>query len=768
MSRIPSGTATGEELDPKLAEPNWSRDSRERAPLLKSLCSYALAGLAAASLLGLIEWIDLNIQLTPIFASFNERLTLTAYFSLNLLIGSVVGLSCGLFAYAAESLTTRLGLALARGRDLKLLHRLIAVLAISALAGFLLYLQPGIFGFTIGAIREAEKIALAHLLLKAEHLFAYLVVTAMVISCTVIWYIARASASLHSLIRLAWMLLLAVVILTCYYVDSRVEVQQYEFSLHRAMFLLEFTLAMGLVASLYFSFAHKLQRGGAVHAPVKRSTVFSVIALLLFAVTFTFIHFDKNQNLKTQVFFRSTQTKQFFRLAQWALDFDRDGYSAVLGGGDADDRRADINPGQSEIIGDGTDNNCIGGDLTQSDVSDWMNGLSELNHASNPAAKRFNVIFVFVDTVRADHLSLYGYERNTSPSLNRLGERACVFDNAFAPSPSTYQAVPKFMQSSYWDAHLQSWTEVLAHNGYDTVLFPGRRASTLYRRIKDPQMISSARTGNLKDTVEAVINRFSNTPPNQPFCAYVYTFEPHMPYRLRRDFYFGPSNTDRYDGEIAYVDQHLGKLFEWLESSGRINDTIVAIMSDHGESLGERGVYKHNSQLYNEQMHVPMIVYVPNLAPRRVTDYVSTIDLGSTILNAVGIACPKEYVGTSLLPLMRGDPFTRPPVYGEHWQRNDSPFLSPEHDVDPEIRKFMVISQDGYKLIYNRNSYTFELFNLGRDPKEQYNLYDLMLDKAEEMKRLLGRFVDVSSVLRPWDADEQRFFRGQSDDEDKE
>src|SRR5262249_16841927 len=154
-----------------------------------------------------------------------------------------------------------------------------------------------------------------------------------------------------------------------------------------------------------------------------------------------------------------------------------------------------------------------------------------------------------VDAVRADHLSAYGYVKNTTPNLAKLAERAAVFENAFTPSPSTYQAVPKFMQSSYWDAHLETWTEILARSGYETILFPGRRAATLYRRIKDPQMISSARTNNLKESVDAVIEKFSSTSPDRPLCSYLYAFEPHAPYRLRHDYYFGQSPADLYDGE---------------------------------------------------------------------------------------------------------------------------------------------------------------------------------------------------------------------------
>lgn len=752
---MPSSTI--ETASPEDSIADQKQHNEGTTPQAGSLPSYALAGLAAVALLSLIEWVDLNIKLTPVFESLNERLVLTAYFSLNLLAGAIIGFIIGLVARAASWLNARLQRLITGNRRQTLAHTLLAGLAIAAIAGGLLYFQPGVFRFTLGAIREAEKISLARLLLKAERLFTYFSIAGMLICCWVVWRLAR--ASMNALLRAAWLALIVGIISAAYYIDSRIEVQQYEFSLHRAMFLVEVTLAMALVVSAQGLFPRQVR--------LNRIALFCVAVLVCAAIGFTFVHFNRNQNLKTQVFYRSTITKQFFKLTQWALDFDRDGYSAVLGGGDADDRRADINPGQIEIPGDGIDNNCIGGDLSREDAGEWLGEQRSLNTAANPGAHRFNVLYVFVDTVRADHLSVYGYPRNTTPNLSNLAERASVFENAFTPSPSTYQAVPKFMQSSYWDAHLETWTEVLARAGYETVLFPGRRAATLYRRIKDPAMISSARTGNFAASVDAVIDRFSKAQPDRPLCAYLYAFEPHMPYKLRRDFYFGPAMADLYDGEIAYADSQLGRLFNWLEQSGKMNDTMIVIMSDHGESLGERGVRKHNAQLYNEQMHVPAIIYVPGLAPRRVSDYVSTIDLGSTILNAVGVACPKEYAGASLLPLMRGDAFTAPPVYGEHWQRNDSPFFSPEHDVDPEIHKYLVITQDGFKLIYNQNAYCFELFNLRDDPKEQHNLYDRMPEKSAELKRLLGRFVDVVLVSRPPDADEQRYFRGMQDEEEE-
>jgi arylsulfatase A-like enzyme len=116
---------------------------------------------------------------------------------------------------------------------------------------------------------------------------------------------------------------------------------------------------------------------------------------------------------------------------------------------------------------------------------------------------------------------------------------------------------------------------------------------------------------------------------------------------------------------------------------------------------------------------------------------------------------------------MRGEPFVHPPVYGEHQIAEQSPYLGPDKAVDPETRKFMVVAQDGYKLIYNRNYYNFELYNLKEDPKETRNLFDRMPEKAAEMRQLLGRFIDIVGVKRPWDADEQKFYFGLGADDDE-
>ena len=735
----------------------------EAPSLFSSVRGYALAGAGAALLLSALEWIDLSFQLTPVFRSTSERLAFTSYFSVNLVVGLALGIVAGLFMRAACSAQTRLTSVLARRAEPRTSQQVLAALIVAAGAAVVLSLQPQIHGYSISLLRELEKFPhLGRPLVALETPLAYLVVMGLFAGCWIVWTLVRRSSEWAAALRTAWLVGLSGTIAAAYYVDSRIEVQQYEYSMHRSMFLLATVLAMALVGSIHYSPARRRD----IKKPL--NVIFStLVAIALIAAGFAFANFDKNQGLKTQVFYRTTQTKQYFKLAQWALDFDRDGYSAFLGGGDADDGRADVNPGVVDAVGDGVDNNCLGGDLTQQAIDDWQRQFSALNLASNPEAKRFNVMFFFIDTLRADHLGAYGYKRNTSPNIDRLAAKASVFENAYTSSPYTYEAAPKFMQSAYWDAHYETWTEALARSGYQTVLYP-RRLSMLLRHVKGmEQTVDAARRG-LKQTVDAAIEMLGGAPADRPVCSYIYVPDPHRPYRPHEGFDFGPGLVDHYDGEIAYTDYHLGRLFDWMEQSGRMNDTMIVIMSDHGESFGERMVYKHNSQLYDDQMRVPMIVYVPGRSARRIPDYVTTVDLGATILNLVGIDIPSEYAGVTLLPLMRGEPFTHPPIYGEHFMVGESVYAGPEKTVEPESHKYMIVTQDGFKLTYNRNFFNFELFDLTSDPLELDNLYERMPEKAAEMRGLLGRFVDISRLLRPWDADEQKFFRGLGDDEDKD
>jgi arylsulfatase A-like enzyme len=719
-----------------------------------SVCGFALAGAAAALLLGVIELLDVNVRLTPLFQSALERAVFCSYFSLNVIGGLLIGFSVGLFAHAASFLRRSLQTVIATGKPVRPLHKLIGGAGVCVIASFLLNQQPQFHGYVFEIIRETEKFEFLTVpLLNHERASSYLILFAIVAACSLLLATTRAVSRSGKLLRGLWLVALITLIACAYYVDSRFEPQLYGTSVHRSLFLFNTGLAMSVIGT----FAR--QRGLALGSPLKKLTAITAAVLLIAGVAFTFVYFDGNQNLKTQIFYRTTQAKQYFKLAQWVLDFDRDGYSQFLGGGDCDDRRADISPGHPEIVGDGLDHNCIGGALSERDIEDWKREQGALHQPPDPAAKRLNVIYVFVDALRADHLSAYGYHRKTSPNLDKLAANSCLFENAYTPAPNTFEALPKFTQGNYWDAHLEAWPEIMARSGYDALLFP-RRLATLSRHVKGMTIVRNPNAGTFEVSIDSAIEALGGIEKDRPFCAYLYSTDTHRPYKPHPDFHFGDSISDLYDGEISYLDFHLGRLFDWLEKSGRLDETMIVIMADHGESLGERGVYKHSSQLYNEQTHVPLIIHLPGAAPRSIGDYVSTVDLGPTILSAVGLDYPKECAGVSLVPLMRGQPFVHPPIYAEQTTQEVSPFVRPDQNVDPELKKYMIITQNGFKLIYNRDYYNFELYDLKNDPSEFRNLYDRMPERAADLKKRLGRFIDVLTVSRPWDADESQYVFG--------
>ena len=739
------------------ASENGLVTSPARLHLARSLRDWALCGMAAAFLLGAAESIDLAFRLTGVFSSISERVAFTAYSSLNLLSGAVIGIVAALLAGLASVVKRALEKAVARGNEPRRWHTLTAAFAVAATSAAVLHQLPEVRSYVTGLIIEAQKLPYLYgRLLRFESGLSYLILLGMVIACGATWWIAS-NSELRRLQRACWLAGLTLVMLAAYYVDSRYEVQLYEYTLHRSMFLLATAAAMALSASLYNASprSHAL-----LSSPPRQFLALAGVAgvVLLGSVVFTFIHFGKSQNLKAQILLRTTQAKQHIRLAQWVLDFDRDGYSAVLDGGDADDRRAEINPGRIEAVDDGIDNNLVGGDLTRQDIANWFSRRLALNQTPEPPAPHLNVVYIFIDTLRADHLSCQGYPRNTSPNMDRLAARSALFENAFSPSANTFESAARFMKSSYWDAQVESWTEVLARNGYDVLLFPERRLGMLSRYVKGARVVQDSKGKLIKGTIDVAIDTLGALPPNRPFCAYIYAVEPHRPYAWHQEFDFGSALVDLYDSEIAFTDHHLGRLFDWLEASGRMQDTMIVVMSDHGESFGERGVYRHSSQLFNDQTHVPSIFYLPGGQPRRVLEYVSTIDLGTTILHAAGIAAPDQYAGVTLLPLMRGEVFEHPEIYGEQTLREkEFPNVRPEDYPQPVNKKYMIVTQEGFKLILDRNYWIFQLFDLKTDPFELHNLANEKPKRFEHLEQRLGRFIDIVTVSRPANADEAKY-----------
>jgi hypothetical protein len=233
----PAVAAAGE--GSRVVEPEQEQSSRASAFSLSSMKNYALAGAGAALLLGIVELIDIHFKLTPVFASLSERLIITAYFSLNLLSGALIGLLVWLAVNISSLMKRGIEQILSRLSMLNKLTRLGAGFAVACFWAVLLNQQPSINRYVIGLIREAEKIEpLAQTLLNHERATSYLILLGLFISCSFAWMLARASRYFKPWLRVCWLAALALVIGAAYYANTTVEPQLYEATLDASLFLL--------------------------------------------------------------------------------------------------------------------------------------------------------------------------------------------------------------------------------------------------------------------------------------------------------------------------------------------------------------------------------------------------------------------------------------------------------------------------------------------------------------------------------------------------
>lgn len=451
---------------------------------------------------------------------------------------------------------------------------------------------------------------------------------------------------------------------------------------------------------------------------------------------------------------RGTFTAPALRLLRGLSDRDRDGFSGVFGGGDCEPRDPRIHPGGSDLLDNGVDENCDGVSATLAAVIDKAPVMS--GKVADP--KRYNVLWIVVDALRADSLQLYGYRRENTPSLVELGRDARVFLNAYAPSATTHLSFPSLLIGRNADALTWEYSNdrVRLEPAKGQLTLAERLAPAGYRReaivssfiAHLPEIVrgfEQVHTEHRKATrhdspgataaaIEA-LKRFDGD-REKPFFLLTYYEDPHVPYdehdaRFPR---YGSSERDRYDGEIAYVDRYLGQLFDYLATLPETNrNTVVVVTSDHGEEFEEHGGTSHGKSCHEESAHVPLILKVPGLPAARIAERVAGIDIVPTLLELLGIeANAAELDGRSLLAATDEFQVDRP-VYCAITNQGSTlpgrPFF--ERSVRFQQRALL------HELVTNQ----FRLYDTERDRREQH---DLSANPAEattlaRLKQLLDR-----------------------------
>jgi choline-sulfatase len=301
-------------------------------------------------------------------------------------------------------------------------------------------------------------------------------------------------------------------------------------------------------------------------------------------------------------------------------------------------------------------------------------------------APKPNVLLVTIDTVRADHIGAYGYTKGTTPTLDRLAREGVRFAEATSQAPLTGPAHAAILTGSYparfgvrdnattpLPPSATTIAERFKAAGYRTGAFIG--AFIVDRQYGFGQgfdefdsrfeRFSSAAKLQARRPAGAVIDdalKWLAAKNDAPFFAWVHLYDAHAPYDSPPAFR-ARFSTAPYDGAIAYVDQSIGKLIDALQPSGALDRTVVSVVADHGEGLGEHGEAEHGFFLYDTTLHVPWILRLPERrrAGTVVSGQVRAIDVAPTLAALAGLAAPADIDGESVVPLIEGRPRRDPP-----------------------------------------------------------------------------------------------------------
>ena len=397
-----------------------------------------------------------------------------------------------------------------------------------------------------------------------------------------------------------------------------------------------------------------------------------------------------------------------------------------------------------------------------------------------------NVLIIFIDTLREDHLGSARYLRggaSLTPRLDAFAKQAVVFDHAYSQAPNTPRSVPSFMTSRYpsqvkFDKVFKNYPTILDENDLLFEALQGAGLHTVgetshfyfcdderYPKICDDfpkRMRSNVLQGADEwDNSEAVDIPPSNhdiagprivkkaiakldtlAQSKQRFAMLVHLFEPHSTYMEHPGFKYVAHGTaslvEKYDYEVAFEDGLIGEVLDALDKDGLAANTTVIVMADHGEAFGVHALYGqadffHGDSLYAELTHVPLMFRVPGVAPCVAHDVVQLVDLAPTLAALFGATAPASWVGRSLAPAMSCTPGALPP------QPAFSELLaSPEWDHEAKA----MVTADGKRHVYYRTSDAkWEIYDLDADPDEKTNIADKD-PQAKELEQQLVRWIE--------------------------
>ena len=357
-------------------------------------------------------------------------------------------------------------------------------------------------------------------------------------------------------------------------------------------------------------------------------------------------------------------------------------------------------------------------------ASNATSATPALPNGSSPANRRRwveRILLVTIDTLRADHLPMYGYARDTAPSMRAFARGASTFEWAWSGGPSTSMALPVLfaregrtpdLAAALTKAKISRPFFVTA-NGMDSFI-----GSRWLESVFDRVVTVDGDDTTIARTAEREIDggRFSGL-------MWVHMMAPHRPYRQREPNPFGPTDIDRYDAEILESDRAVGTLLSALDRNGLADSTAVIITSDHGEEFGDHGGEAHGLGAFNELLHIPLMIRAPGMAPRRVPSNVSHWDLPNTIAELFGIEVGAAPGARSLRSMLAGADLDL-----------DRPVL-----IGP-VSTFQIgaLIWRHWKLSYSLFNGSYGLYDQNADPRERSNVFEAQPELASNLVGMLS------------------------------
>ena len=365
---------------------------------------------------------------------------------------------------------------------------------------------------------------------------------------------------------------------------------------------------------------------------------------------------------------------------------------------------------------------------------------------------RRDVFLITIDTLRADHVHCYGYDRVQTPSLDQLAKQGIRFTQAFTPSPITNSSHASILTGLLPSSHGVSdfgvplaashltLAETLKKRGYRTAAFIGAvildskalapgldRGFEFYDNFP-AQSETKSRWGRVERRGMEVVQHaetWLNAHPAGPHFVWVHLYDPHDPYEPPPPY--SETYKDRlYDGEIAYADSVLGHFLAYLKKQGWYEGSLIVVVGDHGEGLGEHHEETHGIFLYDSTTHVPLLVKLPEKreAGRTVEAQVRTTDIMPSILEVLGAPAPARLDGESLGPLLAGTGAPPRTVFGET-----------EYPLRFGWAPLRSVRKEGLKFIEAPKP---ELYDLPSDPNELQNHYVPWDSTVQKLRKILA------------------------------